>query len=55
MVRGGSTSKPEINDESVEGVRKLFRAIKDDPEVETTAISTVLGRGWYGFLLDVRK
>jgi predicted O-methyltransferase YrrM len=55
VVRKGATSDPRITDDDrVEGVRNLLKAVKDDHEVEATTISTVGEKGWDGFMYAVR-
>jgi predicted O-methyltransferase YrrM len=49
VVRDGDVSDPENSDSRVEGVRRLLEAIKADPEVSATTISTVGEKGYDGF------
>ena len=55
MVRYGRVADPSYTDESIEGVRDLLRALKDDKDVEATTIGTVGEKGYDGFLYAVRK
>lgn len=48
-------SKPEYEDDVVEGVRKLLRALQEDKEVDATTISTVGDKGFDGFLYARKK
>lgn len=51
----GQVADPNVHDNHIEGVRKLLRALKDDPEVDATTIGTVGEKGYDGFLYAVRK
>ncbi|KAL0945951.1 hypothetical protein HGRIS_012229 [Hohenbuehelia grisea] len=53
--RRGRVADPSQTDESLEGVRALLAALKDDPEVEGTTIATVGEKGFDGFLYSVCK
>jgi len=55
FVRRGKVGDPNYVDGSVEGIRTLLKALKDDPEVEATTIATVGEKGYDGFLYAIRK
>ena len=55
FVRRGKVGDPNYVDASVEGVRTLLKALRDDPEVEATTIATVGEKGYDGFLYAIRK
>lgn len=42
-------SDPENRESKVEGVRRFLEAVKGDPEVNATTISTVGEKGYDGF------
>ena len=50
MVRYARVADPSYTDESVEGVRDLLLALKDDKHVEATTIGTAGEKGYDGFL-----
>jgi predicted O-methyltransferase YrrM len=53
VVRRGAVADPASTDEAVQGGRKLMEQIAADPRVSATAIQTVGGKGYDGFLLAV--
>lgn len=55
VVRYARVADPRYTDGSVEGVRDLLRALKDDKDVEATTIGTAGEKGYDGFLYAVRK
>ena len=55
VVRGGGVLDAESTDASVQGVRTLVKDIAANPELEATAIQTVGGKGWDGFILVRRR
>ena len=55
VVRFGRVAEPEYTDETIEGIRKLLKAIEGDEEVEATTISTVGEKGYDGFLYAIKK
>lgn len=55
MVRNGRVSDPEYTDQSVEGVRRLLHAIRDDKDVDATVVQTVGEKGYDGFLYAFKK
>ncbi|KAL0571261.1 hypothetical protein V5O48_010709 [Marasmius crinis-equi] len=54
VFRQGLVSDTEYTDARVEGVRELLRALKEDKEVETSAIGTVGEKSYDGFLYAVK-
>ncbi|KAF9260741.1 O-methyltransferase family 3 protein [Marasmius fiardii PR-910] len=54
VFRYGYISDPECKDPKVEGVRRLLEALKEDRDVESTAIGTVGEKGYDGFLYIVK-
>lgn len=50
VVRNTLVSRPDYSDTNIEGVRRLLNALKDDKEVDSTAIATVGDKGCDGFL-----
>ncbi|KAF8839847.1 O-methyltransferase family 3 protein [Paxillus ammoniavirescens] len=54
VVRGGSVADPSQTDISIEGVRKLLGALKEDREVDATTIATVGEKGYDGFIYAVK-
>ena len=54
MVRYGRVADPSNNEPATLGVRKLLEHLKNDKNVDTTAISTVGEKGWDGFTYAVR-
>jgi len=55
VVRNGDVANPANTDSRSEGVRRLLKALKDDPEAEATTIATVGDKGYDGFLYAIRK
>lgn len=51
VVRGGAVAEAANNDESVQGVRRLFELIKAEPRVSATALQTVGSKGYDGFVI----
>jgi predicted O-methyltransferase YrrM len=51
VVRDGEVADPASSDPRVRGVRRLYAAIKGDHRVSATALQTVGGKGYDGFLL----
>ncbi len=54
VVRDGKLIDPNGNS-MVQGVRRLFDMLANDPRVSTTAIQTVGIKGYDGFLMAVVK
>ncbi|KAF5325534.1 hypothetical protein D9619_009871 [Psilocybe cf. subviscida] len=55
VVRKGKVADPAEQSASIDGVRRLLTAIKDDDEVEATTIATVGDKGYDGFLYAFKK
>lgn len=53
VVRDGRVLDASGTQADVEGVRRLAARIKEDARVDATAIQTVGGKGWDGFILAV--
>ena len=51
VVRSGAVADPESSDERVRGARAVIDRVAGDPALEATAIQTVGGKGYDGFLL----
>lgn len=51
VVRGGAVIDDASRDESVLGVRALAARLAREPRVDATALQTVGGKGWDGFVL----
>lgn len=51
VVREGEVLNADASDANVEGVRRLFEKIRDDPRLAATAIQTVGSKGYDGFAL----
>lgn len=52
VVRDGKVLDPDA-EEKVQGVRRLAEMLKAEPRVSATALQTVGGKGWDGFILAV--
>lgn len=53
IVRGGGVINYESEDVNVQGVRKYFEMVKNDPRLDATAIQTVGEKGWDGFSIAI--
>jgi len=53
VVRKGQVVDAETEDASVRGVRRLIDRLSKDPRVSSTAVQTVGGKGYDGFILSV--
>ncbi|HWD07195.1 MAG TPA: O-methyltransferase [Amycolatopsis sp.] len=51
VVRDGAVTDATSRDPSVRGVREMFAALHDDDRLDATAIQTVGGKGYDGFVL----
>jgi predicted O-methyltransferase YrrM len=51
VVRGGAVLDAASSDRSVQGVRRLFEALAEEPRVTATAIQTVGAKGHDGFMI----
>ncbi|WP_254697939.1 O-methyltransferase [Brevibacterium luteolum] len=54
VVRDGAVIDPDSADPKVHGVRTVTEMIAGHPELEATAVQTVGGKGWDGFILARR-
>jgi predicted O-methyltransferase YrrM len=55
VVREGKVADADSTDENVHGVRRMVNLIAAEPRVSATAIQTVGGKSYDGFLLAVVK
>lgn len=55
VVRGGRVTDPSSTDASVKGTRAAFELLKNEPQLNSTALQTVGLKGWDGFVLAVVK
>ncbi|KAG7451568.1 S-adenosyl-L-methionine-dependent methyltransferase [Guyanagaster necrorhizus] len=55
MMLVGLVANPTYTDDNVEGVRALLKELKNDPDVDCTAVGTACYKGFDGFLYAVRK
>ncbi len=53
IVRGGGVINSDSEDINVQGVRKYFEMVKNDPRLDATAIQTVGEKGWDGFSMAI--
>ena len=51
VVRDGAVTDAGSRDDRVQGVRRSFDRLADDPRVDATALQTVGSKGWDGFVL----
>jgi predicted O-methyltransferase YrrM len=51
VVRDGAIVDAGNNDPRVIGTRKLFEHVANHPQLDATAVQTVGGKGWDGFLI----
>lgn len=51
VVRGGSVSNPDLDDEKVRASREVLELFAAEPRLDATAIQTVGSKGWDGFAL----
>lgn len=51
VVRRGEVANPESQDANVQGVRRFTEALAAEPRLSATAIQTVGGKGYDGFVL----
>lgn len=55
VARRGKLADASSDDPSVNGVRRMFDLIADEPRVDATAIQTVGSRGYDGFLIAIMR
>ena len=53
VIRNGAVIDPASPDANVQGVRRLYDAIAAEPRVDASAIQTVGGKGYDGFVIAV--
>jgi predicted O-methyltransferase YrrM len=53
VVRDGAITDPESVDPRVQGVRRFFDMIADEPRLTATALQTVGSKGWDGFTIAI--
>jgi predicted O-methyltransferase YrrM len=53
VVRKGRVIDAETDDANVLGVRRLFERLANEPRVSSTAVQTVGGKGYDGFILSI--
>ena len=51
VVREGEILDPESDDDRVQGTRRLFELLANEPRLDATAIQTVGAKHWDGFVL----
>ncbi|MGF7123449.1 MULTISPECIES: O-methyltransferase [unclassified Rhodococcus (in: high G+C Gram-positive bacteria)] len=51
VVRGGSVSNPDLDDEAVRASREVLDLLAAEPRLDATALQTVGSKGWDGFAL----
>lgn len=55
VVRDGKVLDAASSDPMVQGTRRLFDYLRDEPRLDTTAVQTVGSKGWDGFVLALVK
>ncbi len=53
VVRGGEVIDATSEDERVQGVRRFFDMLENEPRIEATAVQTVGGKGYDGFMIGI--
>ena len=53
VVRDGAITDPDNTDPSVQGVRRFFDAMANEPRLTATALQTVGCKGWDGFAIAI--
>jgi predicted O-methyltransferase YrrM len=53
VIREGGVLDADSADDRIQGTRKLFEAVAAEPRLTATAVQTVGGKKWDGFLLAV--
>jgi predicted O-methyltransferase YrrM len=51
VVRNGALIDPSRDDADIQGIRRFFDLLAENPRLSATAIQTVGGKGWDGFAL----
>jgi predicted O-methyltransferase YrrM len=55
VVRDGAVARADSDDPRVQGVRTVLEDIRDNPDLDATALQTVGIKGWDGLLLARRR
>ena len=53
VIRGGSVTNADLDDERVRGAREVLELMRAEPRLDATALQTVGAKGWDGFALAV--
>lgn len=53
VVRDGKVVEADTHDENVQGVRRMLEQIGSEPRLSATALQTVCGKGYDGFVMAV--
>ncbi|ANZ25505.1 methyltransferase [Rhodococcus sp. WB1] len=53
VIRGGSVTNADLDDERVRGAREVLELMATDPRLDATALQTVGAKGWDGFAIAV--
>jgi len=53
VVRDGAVVNPDSTDANVQGVRRFFDMIAQEPRLTATALQTVGSKGWDGFAMAI--
>ncbi|NGP09594.1 O-methyltransferase [Rhodococcus sp. 14C212] len=53
VIRGGSVTNADLDDERVRGAREVLEFMAIDPRLDATALQTVGAKGWDGFAIAV--
>lgn len=51
IIRNGGVVREGSGDANIEGARGAFELLKSHPRIEATALQTVGGKGWDGFII----
>jgi predicted O-methyltransferase YrrM len=53
VVRNGALIDPSRDDADIQGIRRFFDLLADEPRLNATAIQTVGSKGWDGFAIAI--
>jgi predicted O-methyltransferase YrrM len=53
VVRDGKVIDPENSDPNIRGVRQFIEMVSAEPRLSATALQTVAGKGYDGFVIAV--
>ncbi|AKE89776.1 O-methyltransferase [Rhodococcus aetherivorans] len=53
VIRGGSVTNADLDDQRVRGAREVLELMATDPRLDATALQTVGAKGWDGFAIAV--